>query len=89
MVRESGIEHTGGDRGLVVESLLCASRVSHAAIGLFSPSRLAVVDAEVASTSAVQGQAEALLAISRTFALHQFTRGRRRPIPKATGRRSG
>lgn len=81
MVHSSNAFYEISDRGQVVEAMLRASRSAHAAIGLFSPSRLAVVDAEVASSGQVGGQAEALSAISRTFGLHEFSRS----IPDGDG----
>jgi DNA-binding CsgD family transcriptional regulator len=74
MVRSLDNLASSQDRNSVAEALLCASRVAHAAIGCYSPSRLAVVDAEVASMSNGAGQADALTAICRTFGLHELSR---------------
>ena len=64
----------------MVEALLAASRASHAAVGLFSTRRLAVIEAEVASSAGPDGRDEVLLAINRTFGLH----GLQQPEPQET-----
>lgn len=61
-----------GERTGVAEALLSASRATHAAVGLFSTSKLSIVDADVASTPEGGAPAEALDTICRTFGLHAF-----------------